>query len=155
MKNTIITLSMILITGISNSQEVISSQGNSYSNGASSIDFTIGEVIIDTGTDGSTTITQGFHQTIWNVVGIEDHIPDFEVLVFPNPIQDQLHIKTDNFNNVNYRLFDAKGRLIMADELKTNLTQLEVSQLTMGAYILQFYDQNQQSLKTIKLTKNN
>jgi len=34
-------------------QEVLSTQGDSYMNGTGSIDFTIGEVIINTGTDGS------------------------------------------------------------------------------------------------------
>jgi hypothetical protein len=45
------------------SQEVVSAQGDSYSNTSGSIDFTIGEVVINTGTDGNNDITQGFHQT--------------------------------------------------------------------------------------------
>ena len=49
-------------------QEVVSTQGDSYSNASGSIDFTIGEVIIDTGTDGTNDLTQGFHQTNWNFV---------------------------------------------------------------------------------------
>jgi hypothetical protein len=51
-------------------QEVFSSQGEAYSNANGSIDFTIGEVVINTGTDGTNDLTQGFHQTNWNFLGV-------------------------------------------------------------------------------------
>jgi hypothetical protein len=51
-------------------QEVVATQGDSYSNANGNIDFTIGEVIIATGTDGTNDITQGFHQTNWNFLGV-------------------------------------------------------------------------------------
>ena len=43
-------------------QQVISSAGETYSNINGSIAFTIGEVVIFTGTNGTTNLTQGFHQ---------------------------------------------------------------------------------------------
>lgn len=43
-------------------QEVISTQGDSYTNSNGTIDFTIGETVINTFTNGNTTLTQGFHQ---------------------------------------------------------------------------------------------
>ena len=66
----------LLLPAVSFGQEVISSQGDSYSNASGSVDFTIGEVVIATGTDGNNDLTQGFHQTNWNFVGLEDHNPD-------------------------------------------------------------------------------
>jgi hypothetical protein len=50
-------------------QEVVSSQGDVYSNANGSIEFTIGEVIINTVANGNTQLTQGFHQP--TVVGCE------------------------------------------------------------------------------------
>ena len=47
-------------------QEVVATQGDSYSNTSGSIDFTIGEVITATGSNGAADITQGFHQTNLN-----------------------------------------------------------------------------------------
>ena len=61
MKRHTLVLFSLLATGTVSAQEVVSSQGDSYSNG--SIDFTLGEVIIATGTDGTNDLTQGFHQT--------------------------------------------------------------------------------------------
>ena len=81
-KNTLV-LSLLLTTITVSAQEVVSTQGDSYSNASGSIDFTIGEVVIKTGTDGTNDITQGFHQTNWNFLGVEDHAPSYEATIFP------------------------------------------------------------------------
>jgi len=82
-----------LLPTISFSQEVISSQGDSYSNASGSVDFTIGEVVIDTGSDVNNEITQGFHQTNWNFLGLDDHNPSVEVSVYPNPLGKHLNFQ--------------------------------------------------------------
>ena len=38
----------------------------------------MGEVIINTGTDGAIDLTQGFHQTNWNFVSAEDYVRGYE-----------------------------------------------------------------------------
>jgi hypothetical protein len=43
-------------------RQVIGSAGTTLSNGTISIDFTVGELAVTTITDGTTTLTQGFHQ---------------------------------------------------------------------------------------------
>ena len=65
----IFVLSLLLTTLSAIAQEVVVTQGDSYSNASANIDFSIGEVIINTGTDGTNDLTQGFHQTNWNFVG--------------------------------------------------------------------------------------
>ena len=85
MKRHTLVLFSFLATGTVSAQEVVSTQGDSYSNTSGSIDFTLGEVIIATGTDGTNNITQGFHQTNWNFLGVEDFSPNYEAIIFPNP----------------------------------------------------------------------
>lgn len=150
------TLSLFLL-GLSislSAQEVVTTQGDSYSNSSGSISFTLGETVINTGTDGVNEITQGFNQTKWVFVSLEDHALDYGVSVFPNPTQDQLNIKTENSLNVSYTLYDSKGSLIYEDRLNTKLTTLEVSHLAAGNYSLVLYNKKQ-ILKTYKLIKNN
>ena len=100
MKRHTLVLFSLLAAGSVSAQEVVSTQGDSYSNGIGKIDFTLGEVDIATGTDGTNDLTQGFHQTNWNFVGLEDYAPDYQVTIFPNPTQDVLNIKTSVFENV-------------------------------------------------------
>ncbi len=118
LKNTL--LFFLLLTSVCvSAQEVVATQGDSYTNSNGSIDFTIGEVVINTGTDGSNDLTQGFHQTNWNFVSIEDHVPSYEAIIFPNPTSEVLTIRTSTFENVTYTLYDARGKLVIQDKLSS------------------------------------
>jgi len=150
-KNTLLFLTL-LITLSATAQEVVATQGDSYSNGTANIDFTIGEVVINTGTDGTNDITQGFHQTNWNFLGVEDHAPSYEATIFPNPTSEVLNIRTSTFENVTYTLYDAQGEMVMQDKLLANQTPIQVSQLAPGAYSL-ILNSETQKLKTFKLIK--
>lgn len=133
-------------------QEVVATQGESYSNANASIDFTLGEVITDTGSDGTNDITQGFHQTNWNFAGLEDHAPDYEATIFPNPTSDVLNIKTSAFENVTYTMYDAQGKRVIQSALSAEQTPIQVSQLAPGSYSL-ILNNGTQNLKTFKLVK--
>lgn len=134
------------------SQEVISSQGETYSNTNGSIDFTLGEVVINTGTDGSNDITQGFHQTKWNFLGVEDFALDYEATIFPNPTADVLIIKSRKFQNVKCELFDAQGKLVLQANLSAEQTPIQVGQFATGSYSL-ILSNEKQLLKIFKLIK--
>jgi hypothetical protein len=161
MTNRALIVFSLLSTLAVSAQEVVATQGDSYSNSNGSIDFTIGEVVIDTGTDGTNDITQGFHQTSWNFLGLEDHDPSFEATIFPNPTSDVLNIKISAFENVSYKLYDSQGKLVLQDEVYAEQTAIQVSQLAPGSYSLEliFEEGNEASLslsnrKTFKLVKN-
>lgn len=150
-KNTLLLLSFFAHFAVS-AQEVVTAQGDSYSNTSANIDFTIGEVIIDKGTDGSYDITQGFHQTNWNFVRLEDFAPDYEVSIFPNPTSNELNIKTSSFENVTFMLFDTQGKLVMQNILSGEQTAIQVGQLAPGSYSLTL-NKETHNLKTFKLVK--
>ena len=133
-------------------QEVVATQGESYSNASANIDFTIGEVIIDTGTDGTNDLTQGFHQTNWNFLGVEDFAPNYEAIIFPNPTEDVLNIRTSTFENVTYTLYDAQGKLVLQNKLSAEQTPIQVSHLALGSYSLTLNNETQ-NLKTFQLIK--
>ena len=133
-------------------QEVVATQGDSYSNTSAQIDFTIGEIIINTESNGVNTLTQGFHQTNWNFVGLENHAPEYEATIFPNPTSNILNIRTSTFENVTYTLYDAQGKLILQGRLTQVQTPIRVGQLATGKYSL-ILDSKNQKLKTFKLVK--
>jgi hypothetical protein len=152
-KNTVVFFSLFSAATVS-AQEVVSTQGDSYSNSNAGIDFTIGEVIINTGTDGSHDLTQGFHQTNWNFLGVEDFAPDYEASIFPNPTSDVLNIKTSSFENVTYTLYDAQGKLVLQSILAAEVTPIQVSHLAPGAYSLQLtFEEGKKSTSKSKMFK--
>jgi hypothetical protein len=148
-KNTLVLFSLFAFASVS-AQEVVSTQGDSYSNGSGSISFTIGEVISNTGTDG--TLTQGFHQSNWNFLGLENHAPNFEAVIFPNPTSAILNIRTSTFENVTYTLYDGQGKRVMQNMLSAEQTPVQVGQLAPGSYSVTLNSESQQ-LKTFKLVK--
>ena len=150
-KNTLVLFLFFSSLAVS-AQEVVATQGESYSNASASIDFTIGEVIINTGTDGTNDLTQGFHQTNWNFLGLEDFAPNYEAISFPNPTQEVLNIRTSMFENVTYTLYDAQGKLVMQNILSAEQTPIQVGQLAPGSYSLTLNNETQ-NLKTFKLIK--
>jgi hypothetical protein len=150
-KNALVLFSLLATISVS-AQEVVSTQGDSYSNGTANMDFTIGEVVINTGTDGTNDLTQGFHQTNWNFVGLEDHAPDYEATIFPNPTLEVLNIRTSTFKNVTYTLYDALSKIVIQDILSSDETPVQVSQLAPGNYSLTL-NNGTQNLKTFKLVK--
>jgi hypothetical protein len=152
MKKTAFVLFSLFTTISVSAQEVVSTQGDTYSNASGNIDFTIGEVIVNTGTDGTNDLTQGFHQTNWNFVGLEDHSPSYEATIYPNPTSEVLNIRTSTFVNVTYTLYDAQGKLVMQDMLFAEQTPIQVSQLAPGSYSLTLNNAIQ-NLKTFKLVK--
>ena len=150
-KRTLLVFSLLSTLAVT-AQEVVSTQGGSYSNASANIDFTIGEVVINTGNDGTKNLTQGFHQTNWNILSVEDKSPNYEAIIFPNPTDDVLNIRTSTFKNVTYTLYDAQGKLVLQNILSAEQTPIQVSQLAPGSYSLTLNNQTQ-ILKTFKLIK--
>jgi len=157
MKKHIFLFATFVAAFSASAQEVVSSQGETYSNANGSIDFTVGEVIVNTGTNGTNDLTQGFHQTNWNFLGVEDYAPDHQVIIFPNPTQDVLNIKTSVYENVTYTLYDAQGKLVLQNILSAEQTPIQVSQLAPGSYSLTLNQSMREHqdipMKTFKLVK--
>ena len=59
-----------------------------------------------------------------------------DYIVFPNPTEDILNIKTQAFENVMYSLYDAQGKLVIQNKLSAAQTLIQVSHLAAGSYSL-------------------
>jgi hypothetical protein len=152
MKKKIVPIGLYLLGVSVSAQEVVSTQGESYSNGGYTIDFTIGELVTETVSNGTNDLTQGFHQTNWRFLGVEDHVPQYEALIFPNPTADVLNIRAGEFQNVTYTLYDQQGKMVITNVLLTEQTPIQVSQLAPGSYYLTLSNEKQ-ILKTFNLIK--
>ena len=152
MKKYTFVLFLLFATLFVKAQEVITSQGDTYTNVSGNIDFTIGEVVIFTGSNVENQLTQGFHQTNWSFVSIKDHVPSFNALIFPNPTEDFLNIQASVFEMVSYSLYDEVGKLILKGVLSSEKTSLDVSKLQTGLYSL-ILNNPDNILKTFNIIK--
>ncbi|MEX1001685.1 MAG: T9SS type A sorting domain-containing protein [Crocinitomicaceae bacterium] len=135
------------------SQEVVSVQGDSYNNDNKSVDFTIGEIIINTVSDSTNDITQGFHQTKWDFLNIELHNSNVEIKVYPNPVEKQLNIETFPYKNINYKMYNNKGQVVLEGILTQEITSLNTENLQSANYTLILLNDKKEKIKTYKLIK--
>lgn len=152
MKKRIFLVSFLLVNLSVFGQEVIATQGDSYSNSSGNIDYTIGETITFTGTDGTNDITQGFHQTNWNFLGLDDFSPELSLTVFPNPTSDRLNIESASYEGLNVVMTDEAGRIVLTESLKSENTSFDVSEFSTGSYHL-IIQSNGQILKDFRIVK--
>jgi hypothetical protein len=133
--------------------EVISSAGDYFDNGSGSISFTIGECLISTENSATLILTQGFQQPI--VVVEPNSINkalDFNISVFPNPVQEHVILKVEVSNGLHYLLYDIKGALIERNQLHSAETEIDFSQLGPSTYILKIF-KNTEAARTFKIIK--
>jgi hypothetical protein len=149
-------IALLLFTSfLSGAQEVIATQGDYFSNANGSISFTIGEVVIETITNGSNSITQGFNnQSELVVLGVDDIENEFQALVFPNPVSDILQLNISDFTGLNYSVYDLRGRLISSNNILESKTTINLTKYSNGIYLLMLLNENKQKLKTYRIIKN-
>ncbi len=154
MKNIFILLLIILLANyISYSQtivpEVVASSGDQYSDSINIISWTLGEILTETYTGNSQTLTQGFHQPIIEISSIDDLAIIKNICIYPNPTAEQLSIECPIKNlPLQIELLDMNGKQLLTKEWKQNSTyMLPMSLYSSGSYFLR--------IKSIRENKEN
>ena len=113
---------------------VVSNAGQTFSNGNIIIDFTIGEVVIETFQPTITPLplvynilTQGFHQDKLNIQTIVENIK-IKTKVYPNPTSNILVVELEKNITADLLVYDINGKIVLSDNLlDQNQKQLDFS----------------------------
>jgi hypothetical protein len=77
------------------------------------------------------------------------------VLIYPNPVKDIMHIKLKEYSGpIEAQMFDINGRMLLNQKMIGNDSALNVSQLTGGLYFVKVKAANR-TIATVKITKAN
>lgn len=121
--------------GQSLDRDVIGSAGETFEEGSILLNWTVGEIVTESFSEGSLLLTQGFHQGNLEVNALPEHKLGYEIKVYPNPVTDILIVKTQK-QDLNYRLVDANGRVISNDNINSDLYELDFTNQPPGVYFL-------------------
>jgi len=138
-------------------QETISVTGSNATGDGGSVSYTIGQVFY-TSVKGTTgTSLQGVQQPfeISVVSGIEEKLGiSLALSVYPNPANDYLTMKIENFGkeNLSYKLFDINGKLLINRKIEGSETNIDMSQFVVSTYFLNVIQDNR-DVKTFKIIK--
>ena len=155
MKKLLLLLLCLPIIGLGQvtSPSVISSSGDSYSNGSVIMDYTLGEIVVETHTNSSTILTQGFHQGVLKVNTEVVNI-DIKTKVYPNPTTNFLIIELEKNVNADILVYDINGKIVIKDRLNNEQQkQLDFGFLKQGNYLLHINIADKQSVYQINKSK--
>ena len=140
MKHANCVITAFFLSGIAvYAQEVVSTAGSHGETTSGSLTWTVGEPVIETITDGTNTLTQGFQQSKLTVTAINDlKFPGIELSVYPNPTNNYLtiEVKTDKQRDLLLSLFDLNGRLILQKKMAGNKQTIKMQNYKPATYIL-------------------
>jgi hypothetical protein len=79
--------------------------------------------------------------------------PNFTINLFPNPAGDQLNVSMEGVNKkTEIKVYNLMGKLVMQQESGNALTQLNISKLSAGFYLVHVNDGNE--TRSAKFVKN-
>ena len=135
------------------SPSVVSSSGDSYSNGNIMMDFTLGQIVIETYTNSNTILTQGFHQGDLKVTTSVVNL-DIKTKIYPNPTTNFIIIELEKNVNAELLVYDINGKIVIKDKLnEEQKKQLDFSFLNQGNYLLHINIADKQSVYQINKSK--
>ncbi|MCB9222932.1 MAG: T9SS type A sorting domain-containing protein [Crocinitomicaceae bacterium] len=116
---------------------VIGSAGTYTELSNGSISWTLGEVVIVTSSIPTNDVTQGFQQGDIYVLSVKDYADKkLDISVYPNPADDIINVTSSELTKMT--IMDMQGKLIDVMDISEITTQVDVSYLSRGTYMLMF-----------------
>lgn len=129
-------------------QNVTGTAGNYSESGTASLSWTIGETVVESVSDGTNILTQGFQQGNLSVTLLIDEAElNYKVKVYPNPVENMLNVETDKAG-VDYQLLNISGQAVSNGKLENTTQEINFSDLPAGTYFLKI--NNEKTHKIIK-----
>jgi hypothetical protein len=120
-------------------QQATTSSGGDFSGSGGTVAFSIGQTVVEPLSGSSGSVNPGVQQpfeffTVW----VEEYALLAELNVFPNPTRQDVSLTLRGIvpDGMEYRLLDASGRVVIADRIASDRTQLALADLPAAVYVL-------------------
>jgi len=119
--STVALLLLLFFTGIPDritaqqvTPTVICSAGETFTNGAITLTFSIGEPATETLSEGNITLTQGFLQGLSGKIGIKENASkEQQFTLYPNPVSEILYLRNSKTASHGiYEIKDLQGKTL-------------------------------------------
>ena len=138
---------------------VTGSKGGYDKTDALSLEWTLGELEVNTLSYQGGIQTEGFHQSTLKVVKVENKAasPSLNITVSPNPVRSILNVKiqSDVDSKLSLKLVDVNGKVFystMANSLNDS-KELDLTNYKSGSYLLNIYNESGSIYQTYKISK--
>jgi Secretion system C-terminal sorting domain len=143
-------------------QTVLASEGNFVKLSAFQISYTVGEIVLNSGSlfgSDITLLTGGFQQpeNVGYVAVVDIEGLKIDVKLYPNPMQESLNIelKGDLNTRLIFTLTDLSGRRLLIRNLELGQKTLVIptNELSNGIYLLEIRHSEKGVLKSFQIAK--
>ena len=149
----------ILIAGFVYAQsvapELISSAGEHYEGTSYQLDWSIGEIAVETYTGTSYILTQGFHQNTYTVSAVKKlKFDNVEITAYPNPTTDFITIENSDKlqKELTVEVVDIQGKIYLIEKYTSDKKKVNFAKFSAGMYFLNV-KQNGTTIKSFKIIK--
>ena len=137
------------------SQDSFNSSGTNIVSSSGSVSHSIGQLFYNTIESNDGQVSAGVQQTytVTNV-GLNTNTLN-NISVYPNPVSNNLTLTISNsIDNFGYNLYDFQGKLIIDGIILSEETTVSTSNLSVGTYFINVYNNQNQKSQTFKIIKN-
>jgi hypothetical protein len=128
-------------------RSAISAAGGYGGNAVVTVDWTLGETLVERTPITGQHLTQGFHQPFRIIPAAASPQHSLSnIRIYPNPFQLSLNLEGDDLKKANLvELFDASGKSIYSQDIppQTDALELFPPSLPAGTYLLKITGHNQ------------
>lgn len=159
LRNLIIVFSLYLISSFTgaSAQKTFSPCGTTINSGNGNISYTVGQTFFTKVCGPGGSASAGVQQT-YDISDISvDHTGSYNFLisVFPNPAQDNLILKIENYTekDLDFQLYDINGKILDSGKIVEIMTSINISKYPSSSYFIKIHKGNKE-LKIFKIIKN-
>jgi hypothetical protein len=160
MKKILIIIPFAFVMALAKAQTlsatVVSSAAGESISESGALEWTLGEIMVETFEHTQGYLTQGFHQPATITITGLNEAPIDEFSVYPNPTRGILYLKTENHCDCKVKIFDSQGRqLLESIETLTNEhhAELDLENFNAAVYVLQVFNMRTGSYSIYKVQK--
>jgi hypothetical protein len=140
-----------------NAQTNIPASGGNATGTGGSVSYTVGQIVYTTniGTNGSAAqgVQQPYEVSVATSIKNSEEI-NLECSVYPNPTKGlvKLILKSPDFENMRFRLYDINGVLLRDKKVESSETEISMENLSSSVYFLKVIKNNLE-VKVFKIVK--
>lgn len=136
------------------SKQVIGAAGKTQSSATSKLSWTVGEPIVGLMTSNGNQLGNGYYPALnLQALSVEDNSMNVQLIVYPNPTSQSLHVTHPDLNSFGIRIVDLNGKLLYQGNINKE-EPLDVSNYTQGVYLVTIENRTTKKNNTYKIIKN-
>ena len=159
MKQLFTTFTLIIALSVTlSAQSAVVPTGGSASGNGGTVTYTVGQIALQSSSDGTTSISEGVQQPYEiSAVGVDNYPAiTLNMVVYPNPTQGSLQLSMGNeeLGNGNWevKVFDLNGKYLFSKKIEGEITHFDLSPYATGTYYINIC-KGTEAMKTFKVVK--